>query len=144
MKLTFVSVLIALNLKVTVLSHRAKSIALQEALAGIVQSLMNRSHMLTIIKSENASMIAEIAIASATAGVPHVVEKIVRLRKKIILNSSAIVAVESVGSLVRINQITFYEPSFSMSQQVIVYCENGTFDDMSKLLISKESEVSQF
>lgn len=79
----------------------------------IAESLASRNHLVTIVEDAASSDAPEFAIFEATQSIPHVVTKFDIKSEKPMLNSSAIVSLDSVKVLEKFNLRITLPSSFS-------------------------------
>lgn len=103
--------------------------ALKKAFSDITDSLMQKNRFVSVIMSDFSDNNIKSAITAATAGIPHVnfEKRFVNEMSPYELNSSAIVSLDSVASMKVFNNRTNLFDFFSMPQQLIIFCQDGTF-----------------
>lgn len=111
--------------------------ALKKAYVNISLSLPKQNYLLSLVIGSNSSEKINSAIIASTTTTPHVVAKFDSKMEKFSLNSSAIVSLDSIESLEKFNQRTILPVTFSMKQQLIIYCRDGTYDQIDKIKTSR-------
>lgn len=105
--------------------------SLAKAFSSVSEFLVDRNHLVSLVTFGDVKIgEAEATVYAATAGIPHIVTRWNKM-EKFLLNSSAIVLLNSVGWLKVFNSHTDVPMTFSMSQQLFIYCKEATFDEIS-------------
>lgn len=107
--------------------------SLQKAFVNILETLARRNHVVSLVSVGGPEDQGDSTSLISFADTPHVVARLDNESKRFRLNSSAIVLLDSVTSLATFNKHALLPSTFSMSQQLFVYCHDGTFDKISKL-----------
>lgn len=118
---------------VEILSQDTKRNSLQKAFVDIAEFLATRNYLVAVVEGPAFSKASQLISLAITAGIPQAVTKLENEKELFWLDSSAIVLMTSVNSLKKFNDRTFLPASFSMQQQLFVYCRGGTFDEISRI-----------
>lgn len=105
---------------------------LKNAFIDIAEALSKQDRMVTIVFNTRLSDFTDAVKFGQKTGIPRSIVKPYKA-KNILLNSSAIVSLESVESVDAFNARTILSTTFSMRQQLFVHCRNGTFDKLTRL-----------
>lgn len=118
------------------LSRELDKNLLQKVFVNISKMLSPRNQLVSIVFN-NASVKAAPAVFAVTVGVPHIVKKFYNKVGSFDLHTSAIVLLDSIESLNKFNQHTVLPSTFSLSHQLIIYCQDGTFDKIKMIETSR-------
>lgn len=113
MKFFSVFVIISSFCLVKTIARELKHNALKMAFKNIAESLANQNHWLTAVVDSDLSKEVYSDIIASIVAVPHVVARFNSKLEKFLLNSSAVVSLESVESLEDFNQHTILPSTFS-------------------------------
>lgn len=108
-------------------------LSLQKAFVNISKTLARRNHLVSIVSVGGPEDQGDLTSLVPFADKPHVVAKFDSESKKFQLNSSALVLLDSVESLAKFNKRVILPSTFSTSQQLFIYCQDGTFDKIAEL-----------
>lgn len=105
-----------------------ESSALQKVIFNLTQSLSQRKHLVSVIASSSPT--DKTNSAKLSGGIPHInLKKTFDSKTQTYrLNSSAIVILDEVKSIRTFNEVTTLPFTFSLAQQLFIYCRDGTFD----------------
>lgn len=104
---------------------------LQKAFLSIAEDLTNRNHLVSVVM-ENVSSKASEAAAVATSYLPHIsVKWNMRQTKAFELNSTAIVVLESMASVIVFSNRTLYPMTFSLTVQLLRKLKASQFQDFN-------------
>lgn len=110
--------------------------AVQKELVKILEILKNQDQTFSVVTVEGKIDAFELNFFAFTE-MPHVVENLENNSKPFKLNSSAIVILDSVKTLEAFNKRTILSATFSLSQQVFIYCQARTVDEISKIKVNR-------
>lgn len=118
------------------------SSAMKKAFVDIVYAVSKQSHLLSIVRGSN---ITYFDVSTAYASKPHNVVTFDEDSNDFRLNSSAIVSLDSIESLLIFNNHTVVPVTLAMSQQLIIYCQDATFDQIAMTEFSNtETPILQY
>lgn len=147
MKMKFFSIFLvsAAFCKIEPFLQNPKNDALYNMFENISQALSKGNHLLTVVSDSLLKDNFDSAVFATSSNVPHVVASFVNDLRKFTLNSSSIVSLNSIASLKAFNERTVLPVSFSVSQQLVIYCQNLTFEDLMPIAIPKNvSAILQY
>lgn len=111
-------------------SWDSNRIALKKAFKNITEALVRQNYQMTIVFQSTRTDLTPIM---SFADTPHVASRFTTKSGKFLLNSSAIVASDSVNFLKIFNERVDLSVNFLMTQQVFVYCQDGNFDEIASI-----------
>lgn len=113
-----------------------QNIALQEAVANIWAALSKQNNFLSIAV-DSAYTETSLTPLVANANVPYVINEFKNNVTNYCINSSAFVLLGSFKHLVEFNERVILPVTFSMQQQLVIHCQDATFDKLAMLKTSR-------
>lgn len=145
MKLTLVLAVFMFFCKSKAFSQIYELNVLEKAFFNISRALVGQDHLVTIVVGSALSDKMVHATFASTAGIPHAVVRLKNGSRMFHLNSSAIILLDTIQSLESFYNRAILPGTFLMSQQLVVYCRDGTADKIASIAMSiKEKEIIQY
>lgn len=106
--------------------------SMQTAFINISEALKQQNHVEIVVDSVFGKK-TDFAPFASFAGIPHIVAKFDSKMREFQINSSAIVSLNSIESLESFNSRTSLHVTLSMSQQLIIHCQDATFEKIAMI-----------
>lgn len=131
-------------LLVSIILNRVKGLPekrnnkLQRAFLDIAIDLAKRNYMLSVVSTRDDSYASEEPLFEIFSRIPHIVVDIFyeNESKRVKLNSSVFVSLETVASLKVFRNYTEFPSTFMASQQVIIHCDEASITDIKTSSLS--------
>lgn len=113
---------------------------LHKAFKNIFKDNLEQDDTLTIVSTEKQKDKSDSKLFFLVSDIPRVVTRFKNETPKFELSSSAIMFLDSVASLEVFNNRTILSLTFSMSQQLFIYCQDGSFEKIEKMWTFRETK----